>query len=77
MPHASQRTARWAPDRGVTTLIDEGTTSMLTEPLSGSLADWSDHEALTDPADDRLMLLLQYLTALLAVAAAGLLGAVH
>jgi hypothetical protein len=77
MPHASRQTARWAHDRGVTTLFDEGTTSMLTEPIAGAVAGWSGQEGLTDPADDRLMLLLQYLTALLAVAAAGLLGAVH
>jgi fermentation-respiration switch protein FrsA (DUF1100 family) len=77
MPHASRQTARWAHDRGVTTLFDEGTTSMLTEPFTGAIAGWSDHEALTDPADDRFLLLLLYLTALLAVAAAGLLGAVH
>lgn len=77
MPHASRHTARWGSDRGVTTLFDEGTTSMLTEPIQGGLAGWPDREVLADPADDRLMLLLQYVIALLAVAAAGLLGGVH
>lgn len=77
MPHASRHTARWGSDRGVTTLFDEGTTSMLTEPIRGGLAGWPDREVLADPADDRLMLLLQYVIALLAVAAAGLLGGVH
>ena len=48
---------------------------MLTEPISSSLAGWPDDDVLAEPSDDRLMLLLQYLTALLAVAAAGLLGA--
>ena len=48
---------------------------MLTEPISRSLAGWPDDDVLAEPSDDRLMLLLQYLTALLAVAAAGLLGA--
>jgi hypothetical protein len=64
-------------DRGVTAIIDEGTTSMLTEPISGARAGRADQDVLAEPAHDRSMLLLQYLTALLAVAAAGLLSRLH
>lgn len=42
---------------------------MLIEPASGPDSPWE-----TDPAHDRMMLAFQYLVAIVAVAAAGLLG---
>jgi hypothetical protein len=50
---------------------------MLTEPISGVRAGRADRDVLADPVRDRSMLLLQYLTALVAVAAAGLLSRLH
>jgi hypothetical protein len=45
---------------------------MLIEPASKAPESWD-----TDPAHDRIMLALQYLVAIVAVAAAGLLGFIH
>ena len=45
---------------------------MLFDPASRTSGSWED-----DPAQDRIMLALQYLIAIVAVAAAGLLGFIH
>ena len=45
---------------------------MLFEPASRTSGSWE-----ADPAHDRIMLALQYLVAIVAVAAAGLLGFIH
>jgi hypothetical protein len=45
---------------------------MLIEPASRASESWE-----ADPARDRIMLAFQYLVAIVAVAAAGLLGFIH
>jgi hypothetical protein len=45
---------------------------MLFDPTTGRDGSWD-----MDPPDDRTMLVLQYLVALIAVAAAGLLSSIH
>ena len=45
---------------------------MLIEPASRAPGSWE-----ADPAHDRMMLAFQYLVAILAVAAAGLMGFIH
>lgn len=45
---------------------------MLIEPTSRASGSWE-----ADPAHDRIMLALQYLVAIVAVAAAGLMGFIH
>lgn len=45
---------------------------MLFEPASRASGSWE-----ADPAHDRIMLALQYVIAIVAVAAAGLLGFIH